>query len=146
MYQALRVQLMEILSDDDLQFSPGGKSETFGELCRTIGEVEEAYIQSFKTFEHDFAHRNQDPDLTSSVEMLRGWLESLDAALEAAIGELTEQDLESKTIDRGGGFTLPPAIQLEVYKEALLIFYGKASVYLKAMRKEEPKQWREWIA
>ena len=146
MYQALRVQLMDILSDDDLQFSPGGTNQTFGELVHTIGEVQETYIKSFKTFEHDFAHRNQDEDLASSLERLRTWLESLDVELKAAVGELTEQDLESKMIDRGGGFVLPPAIQLEVYKEALLIFYGKASVYLKAMGKDEPEQWRSWIA
>jgi hypothetical protein len=39
-----------------------------------------------------------------------------------------------------------PTFQLEVYKEALLIFYGKASVYLKAMGKPRPQQWQEWIA
>lgn len=39
-----------------------------------------------------------------------------------------------------------PTFQLEVYKEALLIFYGKASVYLKAMGKPRPPQWRERIA
>jgi len=48
-------------------------------------------------------------------------------------------------IDRGGDFKLPPRIQLEVYKEALLIFYGKTDVYLKAMGKALPTQWREWI-
>jgi hypothetical protein len=32
-----------------------------------------------------------------------------------------------------------------VFKEALLIFYGKSRVYLKALGKEMPKQWRSWI-
>jgi hypothetical protein len=34
---------------------------------------------------------------------------------------------------------------LEIYKEALLIFYGKTSVYLKATGKELPEQWLAWI-
>ena len=49
-------------------------------------------------------------------------------------------------IDRGHNFLLRPNIQLEVYKEALHIFYGKTSVYLKAMGKERPQQWQDWIA
>jgi len=44
-----------------------------------------------------------------------------------------------------GDFKLRPAIQLSIYNEALLIFYGKASVYLKAMGKTLPEQWEDWI-
>ena len=33
----------------------------------------------------------------------------------------------------------------ELCREALLVFYGKASVYLKAMGKERPEQMRDWI-
>ena len=51
----------------------------------------------------------------------------------------------NRKIDRGGGFIISPAIQLEIYKEALLIFYGKADVYLKAMGKPRPEQWTVWI-
>jgi hypothetical protein len=36
-------------------------------------------------------------------------------------------------IDRGGDFKLSPQGQLDAYKEALLIFYGKVDVYLKAL-------------
>jgi hypothetical protein len=32
-----------------------------------------------------------------------------------------------------------------MYREALLIFYGNASVYLKALRKSLPPQWQAWI-
>jgi hypothetical protein len=37
-------------------------------------------------------------------------------------------------------------IQLHIYREALLSFYGKASVYLKALGKTLPEQWQSWIA
>lgn len=83
-------------------------------------------------------------DLTS-VDQLMAWYNALDAELEAAVAGLSEEDVKTRQIDRGG-WSLPPTIQLEVYKEALLIFYGKASVYLKAMGKPRPQQWQEWIA
>ena len=55
MYQSLRTQLMGIVSDADLSFSPGGDNSTLGELCREIGEVQQSYIDSFRTFTQDFS-------------------------------------------------------------------------------------------
>jgi hypothetical protein len=55
------------------------------------------------------------------------------------------KEIKTRQIDRGG-WSLPPLIQLEVYKEALLIFYGKVGVYLKAMGKPRSQQWQDWIA
>jgi hypothetical protein len=146
MYQALRVQLMESLSDEELQFQPGGENPTLGALCREMGEVEVAYIRSFLTFTQDFAYRNEEPGLEESVARLSTWYAELDSELKAAIEGFSDDDLETRVIDRGGSFTLSPRIQLEIYKEALLIFYGKVSVYLKAMGKARTEQWQHWIA
>lgn len=38
--QALRDQLMDILSDADLRYKLPGSNPTLGEVCREIGEVE----------------------------------------------------------------------------------------------------------
>lgn len=145
-YQALRNQLMAILSDEDLEFLPGGENPSLGVLCREMGEVEHAYVESFKTFEQDFCYRRNEPGLESSVERLAAWFQELDREIGAAIEALSEDDVQQKQIDRGGGFIVPPGIQLHIYREALLIFYGKVSVYLKAMGKPRSQQWQDWIA
>jgi uncharacterized damage-inducible protein DinB len=145
-YQALRNELMRSLSDEDLSFHPGGENLTLGALCKELGEVQHAYVESFRTFRLDFAYRNEEPGLEESVDRLSAWFDGLDRELEAVVGALSNQDLETRTIDRGGGFILPPRFQLEVYREALLIFYGKASVYLKAMGKPRTRHWQDWIA
>jgi hypothetical protein len=145
-YQALRNQLMEALTDEDLSYAPGGDNPTLGALCREMGEVEYAYIESFKTFTQDFSYRVEDPELERSVERLITWFQALDQELQAALEALTEDDTQNRLVDRGGGFTLPPGIQLHIYREALLIFYGKASVYLKALGKPRSEQWQAWIA
>ncbi len=44
MYTPLRDQLMDELSDDDLSFTLGGSNPTLGELCRELGETENAYV------------------------------------------------------------------------------------------------------
>ena len=145
-YQALRDQLMDILSDSDLSYSPGGINPTLGELCREIGEVETSYIHSFRNFKQDFDYRNSEPGLTSSVPSLKGWFKELDSELKSSISDLSDEDVSGRVIDRGHDFQVSPLIQLEIYKEALLIFYGKSDVYLKAMGKELPQQWQDWIA
>lgn len=143
MYQALRSQLMDLLDDEDLAFSlPGNPS--LGALCVEIGETQQAYIDSFKTFEQDFSYRADDPGLANSVSRLQAWYAGLDDELRTAIEALSEDDLKNKVIERG--FKVSPQIQLTIYNEALLIFYGKVSVYLKAMGKTRPEQWVDWIA
>ena len=39
MYQALRTQLMDSLSDDELRYTPGGANLPLGALCVEIGEA-----------------------------------------------------------------------------------------------------------
>jgi uncharacterized damage-inducible protein DinB len=145
LYQSLRDQLMALLEDDDLAFRPGEHNPTLGALCREMGEVQYAYIQSFTTFKMDFSFRNEEPDLESNVEKLRAWLTELDGQLKEVVSGLSEEDVSNRMIDRGPNFTLPPRIQLDVYKEALVIFYGKVSVYLRMMAKPLPEQWQRWI-
>jgi uncharacterized damage-inducible protein DinB len=143
--QALRHQLMELLTDEDLGYSPGGDNLTLGGLCREMGEVQQSYISSFQTFEQEFHHREQ-PELEISVERLAAWFTNLDAELKATLESLSEEDLQNRVIDRGGGFVIPPTIQYHIFHEALLIFYAKASVYLKCLGKTLPEQWQAWIA
>lgn len=142
-YQAMRNQMMDMLSDEDLQFRVKG-NESLGELCKTIGETEHAYIQSFKDFKIDFSYKHPDKEIGSSVANLKDWYKEMDEQLQTILEGFTDEGLQ-KPVDRGG-WTLPVRINLTVYTEALLIFYGKARVYLQAMGKELPEQWQQWIA
>ena len=148
-YQRMRNQLMDVLEDVDLETRLGGETETLGALCREIGEIEHAYVESFRTFRQDFAYRNPDSRLEHSVAALKAWYAELDQALLAAIEALSEDDIERRRIVRSdfdeSVFSPLPKQQLDIYREALLIFYGKVSVYLKAMGRARPEEWREWI-
>ena len=146
LYLSLRDQMMDLLEDGDLDFRLAGSNPTLGTLCREIGEVQRCYIESFRTFEMDLTFKVDKPELEQSVEKLAKSYAELDEELEEAISALKQNELDSRKIDRGGDFIISPQIQLEIYKEALLIFYGKTSVYLKALGKELPEQWQHWIA
>jgi hypothetical protein len=144
-YQAMRGQLMETLTDADLAFTPGGSNPPLGVLCCTIGEVERAYIDSFKTFTLDFSYRNPAPGLAGSVVQLSAWFEELDVELKETVTALSDADCASRRVVRGPNFALPPNLQLSIYQEALLIFYGKVMVYLHTMGKTPPQQMQNWL-
>ncbi len=146
LYQAIRGQILSVLTDDDLRFSPGGSNLPLGVLCREIGETEHAYIESFKTLTCDFSYRQPEPDPANTVAGLSAWYAELDQQLKAVVEGLSDGQLKNQRIVRGPTFSVSPRIQLNIYQEALLIFYGKASVYLKALGKPLPEQMQAWIA
>ena len=140
---AMRSQLLDILSDADLTFSPGGQNMTLGTLLREVGNIEYSYIQSLKTFKQDWSHHNTEAGLESSLTQFKSWYQTLDDEMQVTVSAFSDEDL-TKTVDRGG-FSMPVEMQLDVYLQALLIFFGKATIYLKAMNKLLPKQIQEYI-
>lgn len=141
----MRDEVISQLSDADLKFSPGGSNMTLGALIREFGETEHAYVESFKTLKQDFDFRHPDPAMATSVERLKAWFKTLDADLKAAVEAFTDADLDSKTIARGSGWEAPISMQLEIYVQALLIFLGKASVFMRALNKPLSKDYTDWI-
>ncbi len=140
----MRNGLIVTLTDADLAFSPGGQTMTLGALCREIGDIEYAYLQSLKTFTQDFSYRNIEPGIESSVAKLVGWYQQMDEDLKTTIAAFSNDDLK-KTIERSGGFKVPVDIQLDIYLQALLIFFGKITIYLKIMNKPLDKTIQEYI-
>jgi len=140
----MRIQLLDTLSDVDLSYSPGGKTVTLGELCLQMGNDQYSYVQSLKTFSQDWSYRNTTVHLENSVAQLKEWYIALDAEMKSIVADFTEADLK-KSIDRSGGFVIPVTVQLDIYLQALLIFFGKASVYLKSMDRTLPAGMEDWI-
>src|SRR5215475_1033904 len=134
-YQGRRGELMAVLDDHDLACRPGGTNLTLGQLCVAIGETEHSYIEALRTFRQDFEWRSPDPRLEHSVAALSTWFAELDKELAEAIEAVTDADAANRRFLRADldGFTPLLWQELDIYREALLIFYGKASIYLRAM-------------
>ena len=139
----MRSQMLDILSNADLAFHPGGQNITFGALCRQMGETEHSYIQSLKIFKQEWSYRNTEADVVSSVARLKAWFQTLDDEMQATITAFSDEDVK-KTVERGG-YPVTVAFQLDVYLQAVLIFLGKATIYLKAMNKPLPQSFEEYI-
>lgn len=148
-YQLRRHELMELLTDDDLAFRPGAGAFSLGELCREMGDIEHSYVSAFRVFRQDFDWSNPDPRMEHSVAALTTWYSDLDRDLLAALEALTEDDIANRRIKRSDfdadDFSPLAGQELDNYREALLIFYGKVSIYLRVMGKELPRHWNVWI-
>ena len=141
---ALRMGVLDALTDSDLDFCPGGQNMSLGALLRESGEIEHSYVESLKTFKQDWSYRNAEAGLETSVARLRAWYQMLDDALKAVVSAFSDEDL-TKQVERSGSNLMPVEMQLDVYLQALLIFFGKASIYLKAMNKPLPEGMSEFI-
>lgn len=140
--EAIRNQMMDVLTDADLAYRfPNCPS--LGELCREMGETEQSYIDSYRTFKLKFEYGGSDPALATNVTKLRDWYARLDHDLDAAMAALSEDEVQNGRIDRE--FPFPPRVQLHCYREALLIFYGRVVFYLRALGKPISEQTRAWI-
>ena len=140
----MRTGLLEAITDADLSFNPGGQNKTLGALFREIGEIEHSYVQSLKTFKQDWSYRNTEAGLERSVAQLRVWFQTLDDELQATVSSFSDDDLK-KAVERPSGYTMPVEMQLDVYLQAMFIFFGKATVYFRAMSKPLPPSVQEYI-
>jgi uncharacterized damage-inducible protein DinB len=141
---AMRVELLDTLSDADLTFNPGGHNMTLGMLCREMGEIEYSYIQSLKTFKQDWSYRNMQMGLDTSIAKLKAWYQALDEQLKEVVSAFSDDDLK-RLVERADGNQMPVEMQLDLYLQALLIFFGKSTIYLKAINKPLPQALREYI-
>ena len=140
---AIRGELMNILSDADLAFKLPGSNPTLGALCREMGQIEQSYIDSFRTLKQSFTYAPVNESLDTSVEKLKAWYAKLDDDMDAALKALADKNTQTTFVDRG--WPMPLGAQFHTYREALLIFYGKATCYLRAMGRSLPEQMSSWI-
>ena len=141
----LRTGLIGQLTDDDLKFNPGGQNTSLGTLLRDFGNVEYAYVESLKTFKTDFSYCDPNVNLTTSVTALTAWFYSMDNEMKVLVSAFSDEDLK-KPIGRSGDNTMPVETQIEVYLQALFIFFGKAVIYLRGMDRALSPSMQEWIA
>jgi uncharacterized damage-inducible protein DinB len=143
-YQKLKHQMLEVLTDGDLAHTFKG-SPSLGELCKQIGETEHSYINSFKTYKLNFDYKNLNQDMAKNTSALSGWYSRMDDDLKAILEGFSDEDLDNIRVDRHG-WPVPIQQNLDIYKEALLIFGGKAWVHLLALGKALPEQWADWLS
>lgn len=144
-HHSMRDHLLTVVSDVDLAYELPGQNPTLGGLLVEMGDLQGVYSHSFETFTSDWSHRELPPPVPVSVAGLQRWFRAHDVAMKTAMDRLSADDLRVERIDRGDGFIASPFVQHEIYREAVYIFYGKISVYLKALERDAGESWAAWV-
>ena len=110
-----------------------------------MGDTTHAYVTSYDTLKMDFSLKAPDRDQPSDGRALAAWIRGKETDLKRALSPLNDEDLNTPVIDRGRDWVVPRMMQFHIYREALLIFFGKLDVYLRAAGKERPEIWRQWV-
>jgi hypothetical protein len=144
-HHSMRDHLLTLVSDDDLGYKLPGENPTLGEVLVELGDAQGVYTHSFETSTLDWTHRQLPPPAPITVVSLKAWFERQDDAMKRALDRFTNEELQVDRIDRGHGFIASPFVQHQIYREAVYIFYGKLSVYLKALQLDAGEEWAAWV-
>jgi hypothetical protein len=144
-HHSMRDHLLTVVSDADLAYRLPGLNPTLGELLVEMGDIQGVYTHSFETFTLDWAHRQVPSPAPITSAGLRAWFVAQDDAMKDVLSRFTEEELQVERIDRGNGFIASPFVQHQIYREAVYIFYGKLSVYLKALERDAGEEWAAWV-
>jgi hypothetical protein len=144
-HHSMRDHLLTVLSDADLAYRLPGLNPSLGHLLVDLGDIEGVYTHSFETFTLDWTYRQLSPPDPTTIASLRAWFEAQDDAMRTALSRFTDEELHIDRIDRGNGFIASPFVQHQIYREAVYIFYGKLSVYLKALDRDAGDEWAAWV-
>ena len=144
-HHSMRDHLLTVVSDADLAYKLPGQNPTLGELLIEMGNIQGVYTHSFETFTLDWAHRQLTPPESITIDALRSWFYAHDDGMRSVMSRFSEEELRVDRIDRGGGFIASPFVQHEIYREAVYIFYGKLSVYLRALERDAGASWAAWV-
>src|SRR5688572_12862357 len=93
---ALKDQLMALLNDEILSKTLGGKTMSLGGVCKEMGETQQIYIDSFRSFKMNWGYKYAVASVATSVAALKAWNLKLDADLYAAIESISNEDVETK--------------------------------------------------
>ena len=144
-HHSMRDHLLTLVSDADLAYELPGQNPTLGNVLIALGELQGVYTHSFETFTLDWSHRQLPPPPPLTVAGLQAWFDAQDDAMRGALDRFTDEELHVDRIDRGHGFVASPFVQHQIYREAVYIFYGKLSVYLKALERDAGAEWAAWV-
>ncbi len=137
----LRTEILNAITEADLNTKLGGQSLSLRELILEQGTIQMAYIECFRSFELRFDHAA--PESVQSLEEIKTWFAQLDSSLIAALGALSDDDLK-RGVPRSK-YTVAAEIVFYTYRESVMIFAAKASVYVRALGHALPGQVKSWI-
>jgi len=140
----LRDTVFGEITETDLDFSPGGAALTLRRLLLEQAEIQAAYAESFRSLKLKFDVVA--PADVQTIAQIQAWFAQLDAELFGALNALSNEELSRPHDPRGqmsSRYTVETSFH--TYRESVLIFSAKASVYLRALGRDVPKLMKSFV-
>ena len=129
--QKLRHDVLDAISDEDLTHTLGGDTLSLGDLLLQQGRWEDDYVQAWHTLE--MRHTSRSAPEHQTVTGFRTWFHSIEQSIRATLEAMSDEEL-SRPVKRGS-HSVPLEITAYTYRESLIIFAGKASLYLRSLKR-----------
>ena len=127
--QKLRHDVLDAISDDDLTHTLGGDTLSLAGLLLQQGRWEDDYVQAWHTLE--MRHGSRSAPEHQTVAGFRAWFAEIEQGVRTTLEAMSDEEL-SRPVKRGA-HSLPLEITVYTYRESLIIFAGKASLYLRSL-------------
>jgi uncharacterized damage-inducible protein DinB len=137
--RALTIDLLQSLSTQELQWSPGSNVGEFWKQFRHVGRVQENYMNALDTGSVMFENRGSFSG-GADGEALLSYLQRLNLELQSKLESIEE----NKTIDWFGQEQLTALDHLLRMMGHETLHHGQWIVYCKLMNKPFPKSWMVW--
>ena len=144
-HHGMRDLLLTVFSDADLSYTLPGDNPSLGAVLVEMGHVEGVYTSSWQTGVLDWSARPLPDPPSMTIAALRTWFADQDSAMKRMLDAFSDEELHTPAIRRADDFVVSPFVQHEIYREAVYIFYGKLSVYLRALERDAGPQWAAWV-
>ena len=127
--QKLRRDVLDAISDEDLGHTLGGDTLSLAELPLQQNRWKDDYVQAWSTLE--LRHGSQSAPEQQTVVGFKLWFGSIEQDIRTTLEAMSDEEL-SRPVKRGT-YSLPLEITACTYRESLIIFAGKASLYLHSL-------------
>jgi len=134
----LTLDLLEIISENKLNFTVGKNMGTIGKQYRHIGDVQLCYIEAIKTGVIDFDKYKRDYSIENSKEKLKSFLKEMDREMIKTI----KKNPKVKIDWFGEKITLKEHINYLIQHE--ILHHGELIVYIRTLSLKFPKSWELW--
>lgn len=137
-HRGLTLDLLEILEESDLNFSPGGKVTTWGEQFLHMGRVQKDYMDALSSLSIKFRGDSLAPENLTIPDIINEY-KNLDKEL---VKEVNTFDRNKKIDWYGNGVTIEEHICY--LSEHEVFHHGQWATFLNILKRPFPKSWKAW--
>lgn len=144
--QDLAMDILKMLTDEQLDFTVGKNMGTLGEQFRHMARVRLQYSEAVETKKVSPTEKTIDPSIAKSKEKLIELWESVNQKIPQILGKMSAKQLENVKIDwkHWGVDSMDIYSHLQALIDHENLHNGQIIVYVRTLGLKFPESWKAW--